>query len=389
VDADAQFAYDLAKGLVKRGYRVQVVCQRGLKDTSSLKEPLKRKEKLNGIEIYRLPDAFSNKTLLQKFMRHTLFYFFLKFKLIFSTSRDSCLLVISTPPFSGFIATIVKAFKHYRYFFAVKDVYPDVMVSYGLIDKDSLIYRFLNFATKITYRHADKILSLGPYMTKRIKEKGIPENKIVEIPNWGFKGLYPLPRESNPLVKEMRLKNKFIVLYSGNCGFGHTFDTVLEGAKKLSEEFEDLYFVFIGGGKRSNEIKDFRRDNPDANILMFSYLPFEKLNYGLNLADISLITMRDNWAGVIVPSKIYGIMAIGSPIVYVGPDSDISWTIEKYDCGFIVRNGSVDEFVESIKELYFDEKLRRAMGDKARKGFEGEYTKKKILEKYLSLFEEF
>ncbi|MCK4422021.1 glycosyltransferase, partial [candidate division WOR-3 bacterium] len=91
------------------------------------------------------------------------------------------------------------------------------------------------------------------------------------------------------------------------------------------------------------------------------------------------------WEGVIVPSKIYGIMAVGSPIVYVGPDSDTSWTIEKHNCGFVVRSGSVDEFVEKIKEFYYDEELRKEMASNARKGFEKEYTKEKGIERYLSV----
>ena len=385
VDADAQFAYDIAKGLVEKGYRVQVVCQRGLKNVDSAEKLLKKKESVKGIEIHRLPDAFSNRNLLQKFLRHSLFYLALLVKLSTSTSRQNSLLVISNPPYSGFITTIMKAFKHYRYFFAVKDVYPDAMVSYDIIEKDGFIYRLLDWAIKISYRHADKILSLGPYMTKRIKDKGIDEDKILEIPNWGFEGLYSLERKDNPFIGKMGLKDKFVVLYSGNHGLGHKFDTVLEGAKQLSRDFDDVYFVFIGGGKRFNEVKAFSDENPDAHILTFDYLPMEQLNYGLNLADVSLITMRDNWEGVIVPSKIYGIMAVGSPIVYVGPDSDTSWTIEKHNCGFVVRSGSVDEFVEKIKELYYNEELRKEMASNARKGFEKEYTKEKGIERYLSV----
>lgn len=385
LDADAQFAYDLAKGIVERGQNVHVICQRGFKDVDSVQEILKKKEVVNGIEIHRLPDAFSNKTLFQKFLRHSLFYISLIIELLINTSRNSRIFVISNPPYNGFITAILKAFINYRYLFALKDVYPDIMSSYGIIEKNGLIYRFLDWAVKIAYRYADRIFSLGPYMSKRIRNKGVREDKIVEIPNWGFDGLYPIKRENNPLLSEMGLKDKFIILYSGNHGYGHEFDTVLEGAKRMSREFDDIFFVFIGGGSRFKEVQSFKDKNPDANILTFDYLPFEKLNYGLNLAHISLITMREGWEGVIVPSKIYGIMAIGSPIVYIGSDGDTSWTIEKHNCGFIIQNGSVDKFIERIKEFYQNEELRREMGKNARRGFEEEYTKKHIMDRYISL----
>lgn len=371
--------------MVERGNRVRVLCQRGFKNVDSSNENLKKKEIVKGIEIHRLLDAFSNKTLFQKFLRHSLFYISLFIKLLIYTSRNSHLFVISNPPYNGFIAAIIKAFKNYRYFFTVKDIYPDVMVSYGVIKGNGFIYKFLNWAIKISFRYADKIFSLGPYMSKRIRNKGVREDKIIEIPNWGFDGLYPIEKKDNPLTEEMELRGKFVVLYSGNHGFGHEFDTVLEGAKRMSGEFDDINFVFIGGGSRFEEVQAFKDDNPNVHILTFEYLPFEKLNYGLNLADVSLITMRKGWEGVIAPSKIYGIMAVGSPIVYVGPESDISLTVEKFNCGFIARNGSVDEFIERIKEFYHNEELRTEMGKNARSGFEEEYTKKHIMNKYLSV----
>jgi len=385
VDADAQFAYDLAKGFTERGENVQVICQRGLKFVELLHGNLKKSEVIHGIEIHRLPDAFSNRTLIQKFLRHSLFYISLIVKLFNSTSRDSRLLIISTPPYNGFIAAILKAFKNYRYFFAIKDVYPDVMVSNNIIKNNGLTYRLLNWATKVSYRYADNVFTLGPFMTEKIRDKVKVNNKVVEIPNWGFDELYPLEKKDNPLAGEFNLKDKFIVLYSGNHGYGHEFETLLIGAKRLSKEYDDIYFIFIGGGVRFNEIQEFKKNNPDAHILTYDYLPFEKLNYGLNLADVSLITMRNNWKGMMVPSKTYGIMAVGSPIVYVGPRSDISWTIEKFNLGYIVNNGNVDEFIKRIKELYHNKKLRKTLGMKARRGFEEEYTKKKIMGKYLSV----
>lgn len=385
LDADAQFAYDFAKGLVKKGYEVRVICQGGFKNINSSNNDIKKKVAINSIEVHRLTDAFSNKTLFLKFLRHSLFYFTLFFKLINFTSKDSLLLVISNPPYSGFITALIKSFKNIRYFFAVKDVYPDIMVSHNIIKNNGLIYHFLNWATKFSYRYADRVFSLGPYMSNRIKDKGICEDKIVEIPNWGFDELYPLNKKENPLIEKFNLKDKFVVLYSGNHGYGHEFETLLLGAERLSGEYDDIYFVFIGGGARFNEIQEFKKSNPDAHLLAFDYLPFEQLNYGLNLADISLVTMEKGWQGVSVPSKTYGIMAVGSPIVYVGPASDTSWTIKKHNCGFIVNNGSVDEFVKRIKELYHNEVLRKEMGERARRGYEEGYTRKKVIERYLSL----
>ncbi len=385
VDANAQFAYDLAKGLIKKGFKVRVVCQRGLKFRRDTEEKAKNIEKINGIEIHRLPDAFSHKNLSMKFLRHLLFYFFLFLKLLSFTSKNSKLLVISNPPFSAFIAAILKPFKQYKYFFMIQDVYPDAMASYGIIKNISFTYRLLDIAEKFACKHSEKIFTLGHYMTKRINDKGISKEKIIEIPNWGFDNLSPVKKTENPLIAEMNLRDRFIILYSGNHGTGHEFNTILKGTVELSKKYKDIYFLFIGGGARFNEIKKFRKEHPEANIRTFDYLPFEKLNYGLNLADISLVTMRKGWEGVIVPSKIYGIMAVGSPVVYVGPESDISWTIEKYKCGFNVENGDTESFIQNIEELYQKENLRKKMGKKARKSFEENFKFEKALKKYIDI----
>jgi len=383
VDANAQFAYDLAKGFVEKGFKVRVICQKGLKERKGVGEKTKVIEKINEIEIHRLPDAFSHKTLSMKFMRHLLFYFFLFSKLLFFVSGNSRILVISNPPFSAFITAILKPFKQYKYFFMIQDVYPDAMVAYGIIKNSSFTYRLLDITKKFACEHSEKTFTLGHYMTKRINDKGIGKEKIIEIPNWGFDHLSPVRKTENPLIEEMNLKDRFVILYSGNHGTGHEFDTVLKGAVKLSEKFKDICFLFIGGGVKFNEVKKFIKKHPETNILTFDYLPFERLNYGLNLADISLVTMQKGWDGIIVPSKIYGTMAVGSPVVYVGPESDISRTIKKYKFGFNVENGNVEDFIQKIEELYQKENLRKEMGRKAREAFEKNFTFDIALKKYI------
>lgn len=288
----------------------------------------------------------------------------------------------------GFVSLLAKTFTGCRYMLAVRDVYPDALYSAGILGEGSIFYRFLDHLLKISMNHAEKVLTLGRDMSQRIKEKRVPGEKIEEVPNWGLEKLHPLDKEENYMVREMGLEGKFVILYSGNFGYAHEFDTVLAGCRQLSEKYNNMHFIFIGRGKRLGEIKKFFEWNKDIDCSILDYLPLEKLNYSLNIADVTLVTMREGWDGVAIPSKTYSQMAVGKPIIYVGPENDISRTLENVHCGYSVRNGDVGSFIKRVSELYKDRTLRERMGKNARLAYEKKYNRERAIEQYVKIFRE-
>src|SRR5205085_11009251 len=98
------------------------------------------------------------------------------------------------------------------------------------------------------------------------------------------------------------------------------FPTVLETAKILCDR-SDIVFLFIGNGVRANEIRAFCQTYDLANVRLLPYQPRELLRFSLAAADVALITLAQGLAGLSVPSKTYGIMAAGRPILFVGDQS--------------------------------------------------------------------
>ncbi len=151
--------------------------------------------------------------------------------------------------------------------------------------------------------------------------KGVRTDRVVPIPVWSRRDeVYPVDRESNPLRQSLGLGDKFVAMYSGNLGLAHTFDEFLEAARRLRDR-EDIVFLFVGGGPRIAEVRSAQQDEGLTNIRLLDYVPRDELHRSLSVADVHLISMRAEMTGIVVPGKLYGIMAAGRPALFVGPDA--------------------------------------------------------------------
>jgi glycosyltransferase involved in cell wall biosynthesis len=186
-------------------------------------------------------------------------------------------------------------------------------------------------------RGADFIVDLGRHMKKRLVDHGVNPARCHTIPVWNRKEeIEPIPRDANPLIDELGLRDKFVVMYSGNAGLVHEFGPILE-AMRLTRADSRIYWLFVGDGPRRAEIEDFIRSNGIQNATYRGYFPREQLRYSLSVADAHLISLRAEFVGISVPGKLYGIMASGRPAIFVGPaESDSGETVTDAGCGVVV-----------------------------------------------------
>jgi colanic acid biosynthesis glycosyl transferase WcaI len=221
-------------------------------------------------------------------------------------------------------------------------------------------------------------VDFGPYMKKRICRKGVPDERLHTIPVWNKKDeVYPIPDEENPLIEEVGLEDKFVVMYSGNAGLGHRFDEVLGAARHFNSRNEDLHFLFVGSGPRREDIEAFAERHALSNLTYLDYFPRDQIKYSLSLADVHLLTLRRSFAGIAVPGKLYGILASGTPVLMVGPEaSDSADTIQCHDVGTVVDPGALggheaatEAVIETITDLYERPDRRRALGERGREVF--------------------
>ena len=183
------------------------------------------------------------------------------------------------------------------------------------------------------------------------------------------------------------LENKFVVGYSGNLGRSHDYGTVLGAAEQLRDN-SDVVFVCIGGGhlmpRLSEEVK--RRDLP--NFRFFGYQPQAILRQSLSLPDLHWISLNPQLEGLIVPSKFYGIAAVGRPVIAVcAKDGEISRLVEQYRCGVVVEPGNAGELANTIVQLSQDAEMRDLMGRNARAMLETNFTRRNALASWQNVLE--
>jgi len=395
VAAIGQLLTDLSEDLIKAGYQIKVIT--GNPNNIFFKNnTIPRKENYKGIEIIRLKNTTFTKYRMAGRVLNYLTFHFLVFSSVLFCERPDLVFVLSTPPFISFSGLMLKILKKAKVIYNVQDLFPDLAVELGKL-KNKLFIGFLKKLSVLIVRKVDKVVVVGEYMEKKIREELLKEtsenNHIITIHNWADGDKIKVLRgdiEDNFLRKKWGLEGKFVVLYSGNIGYLHEFDTIISAADFLAKEgLKEIVFVFIGEGIKKNYIEEKAREKGLNNILFFSYQPREMLTYSLGLADVSLVTLEKGFEGMVVPSKIYGILASGRPVIaVVGGESEIVEIIREGNCGEVVKIGDYQALVNSIMDYYKNSKKCREDGLNGRRYFERNFDRKIATKKYIEVIKE-
>lgn len=392
VAATGQLLLDLCEDLVKAGYQVKVITGNPT-ELFQKKIKIPRRENYQGIEIVRLKNtALSKYNMTGRVINYLTFHLSIFFHIIFS-KRPDLVLVLSNPPFISFHGLILKVLKKCKVIYNVQDLFPDLAVELGKLRNKPFIF-VLKVLSKYIIRRMDKVIVVGECMGRKIKEevlKDIESDHIVTIHNWADgEKLKVIGKEDNYFKKEWGLEGKFIILYSGNIGYLHEFDTIIFAAEDIQNKgYKDIVFVFIGEGIKKEYIRKKAEEKGLNNILFFPYQPRDRLTYSLGLADVSLVTLEEGFDGMVVPSKIYGILASGRPMIgVVRGESEIVEIVRKGNCGEITKIGDYQALTDSIMGYYKDRKKCREDGLNGREYFEKNFDRKIATEKYIRVIEE-
>jgi len=406
VAAIGQLLTDLSEDLVKAGFQVKVVTGNP-NNIFNKNNIIPRKENYKGIEIIRLRNStFSKYRMAGRVLNYLTFHFLVYFNVLFC-ERPDLVFVLSTPPFISFSGLMLKVFKGSKVIYNVQDLFPDLAVELGKL-KNRQFIEFLKKLSELIVKKVDKVVVVGEYMEKRIREEllgGTSESTsagaststndhIITIHNWAdgnkIKVLEDKETVNNYLKKKWGLEGKFVVLYSGNIGYLHEFDTIINAAEYLAKEgLKEIVFVFVGGGIKKSYIEEKAKEKGLDNILFFPYQPRGMLTYSLGLADVSLVTLEKGFEGMVVPSKIYGILASGRPVIaVVGGESEIVEIIGEGNCGEVVKIGDYQALVNSIMDYYKDRKKCRADGLSGRRYFEEKFDRKIATRKYIRVIKD-
>jgi colanic acid biosynthesis glycosyl transferase WcaI len=229
---------------------------------------------------------------------------------------------------------------------------------------------------------------IGETMGLRIEEKGVDPARIRVIPNWGdAERITPQPRD-NPWAREHGLASGFVVMHSGNVGHAQDIDTLIRAAALL-RDLDDLRIVIIGLGARHEELEALAGVLEVDSVTFLPYQPRELLPQSLASADVHFVGLARGLAGFVVPSRIWGVLASGRPVLAAAEEeSETVALVRETGCGIAVPPGDPLRLAEAIRACYDGEHDLAAMGRRAREYAEAKADRSVAVARYRSVLEE-
>lgn len=370
----SQIISNIAFYLAKQGEKVSVICSRNKYDVAHT-DVLPAKEVINGVEIYRCwGPSFGRRSLPGYFLDMISFCVIASLRAMFAPKADT-VVFLTNPPLFSLLGVVAKKIRGERFVYVLMDVYPDIAVQGGILRKGGIAERILRSIARFSLQEADNVVVLGDDMRDVAIIRGARPDKVVVIRNWtNPETVYPVNPEENYLRREWGLEGKFVVEYSGNLGISHFFDDILAVAEKLAA-YDDIRFVFVGGGIRYKEVERFVSDKKIRNVILKPYCDESVLAQSLSVGNVHYVSLRPGFEGLVVPSKAYGIMAAGRAIIYQGAeDGEIARMVSREGIGYVIPPGDRKRLHDTILSLYRDKEGRISMGSSARRVMEEKYS---------------
>ncbi len=380
--ATAQWLSSLCKVLAST-CQITIVC--GYPSYNPIKKDASH---IKGIRVIRVPSTTFHRSNMFGRLCNYFTYFISAFSLssfLLFRKKPDLIVAMTDPPIIGLIAKYVATIKRVPFIYIIQDLHPESAIVIGKI-KNRLIIKILKAITLFLCQKAEKVVVISLRMQQRLLEKGVPNEKIIIIPNWAdTKSIAPEPKK-NPFSLRHGLEKRFVVMYSGNLGLSQNLDILLELAKTL-QDLKDLVFVIIGDGARKIELMDQVRKLNLANVLFFPYQSTSEMRYSFGTADLFIIPLVSGLDGLVVPSKVFSIMASGRPfIAFASKQSEVAQIAEKFECGLTVQPDDPKELADKIRWAYHSQDQLSILGQRGRTAVENHYKDEVAIARYHDLF---
>lgn len=295
---------------------------------------------------------------------------------------------LTQPPLFFLWGLVLRKLRAQRYVIVMMDMYPWVAMEAGVIKRGSLIGWSLGKLALHVLRRADRIVSIGRCMTDALTKRGVSPGKVSFIPNWcNLNDVEPVGRERNRLRESLNLRDAFVVMYSGNFGRSHQFKDMIEVAERVRND-TGVVFVFVGAGKALPEVLEEKSKRKLENCMFLPTQPYSRLSESLGLADLHFVSLKAGFEGLMVPSKAYGVMAAGRPMVYQGErQGEVARMIEENSIGWVVTSGDVDGLERTIRMCAGDRTMCDEVGKRARHIAEIDYSPEVRVRQYCDVIE--
>jgi colanic acid biosynthesis glycosyl transferase WcaI len=285
------------------------------------------------------------------------------------------------PPIIADVALVVARRFRVPLVVVSQDVFPEIAVQLRRLENRAVI-GLLRALIGFYLRRADRVVAIGERMRSRLEEKGAPRGRIAVIPNWvDTDAIRPAPKQ-NDWSRKHDLADRFVVMHSGNVGHAQNLDALVRATTFL-RDLDDLVVAIIGGGARQAELLELAERLEADQVRFLGYQPRELLSLSLSAADVHVVGLARGLAGYVVPSRLYGILAAGRPVIVAADaDSETARVVVAERCGIVVPPGRPELLAEAIRAAHDGELDLAEMGRRGREYVVREADRAVAFERY-------
>jgi len=358
---------DLFPALLDDGYEVEVVLSRSSYRSGWGVEPLRAA--VPGVSIVVTPGASSQFSGIPgaRLISICAYWVLASLRIVFGRSVDANVFLTQPPCFFG-LGLKLGRLRNERSVVIVMDDHPRAMAASGAMSSSSLLFRLLDQLTNSALRAADVVIAIGRCMEALLPMRGVDPERIRVIQNWiDDSAVRRQNRESN-VVRETYgwHDDTFVVMYGGNIGHAQRFDELLTVADRLDPS-EGIVIVVNGAGSDAAQVRSAVDATACGMSVDFLHERFE-LSDVLAAADVHFITLREEWTGLGVPSKLYSAMAAGRPAIFQGsPNSEVAIVLAEHGIGIVVPSNDADSLLAAVRAYARDPERCTREGCEARR----------------------
>ena len=352
VVSTAQHLADLAEALVLGGNQVTVICSSRAYDQPQLR--FLRRESWKGIEIIRLPCSGYGKQARWRRAADFATFFLSCSQRLLALPPFELVVCLTSPPLLSVLGAAYIKLKGGKLVSWVMDLNPDEAIAAGWLRRGSLSEKALSCLLRFSLTASSRIIALDSFMKQRLTAKGVSAKLISVVPPWSHDEAIAFDVTGrNRFRSRHGLVGKYVVMYSGNHSPCHPLDTLLQAAESLARD-DQIVFCFVGGGSEFQKVRRFAAARGLTNTVLLPYQPLSELRASLSAADLHVVTMGDDYVGIVHPCKIYNVLAVGTPVLYIGPEvshiSVILQALPHKGSARMVQHGAVADAVRHIRE---------------------------------------
>ena len=289
---------------------------------------------------------------------------------------------MTDPPFQGLAGAFVSKLSGRPFVYNLRDMYPDMALGGDIVRPGRWIELWESLHRR-ALRRAARVIVLGEDMRERILAKGVDPQRITIVRD--AVALPPaLPSADHPVVREIRGQFRFVLVHAGNLGFYGAWQTLIDSARLL--ERDGVGLVFIGEGAMKDAVQESARGC--GNVRFLPFRPAAEVPWVMAAGDLHVVTVKRGLEGVVVPSKVYNILAAGRPLLAVATGkTEVARFAGRDGCGIAADPDDPAALAGAVRSVLGHPERLVHMGRKSRELAKA-YDKVKQLQTFVEAIEE-